>query len=538
MKNIRVGVRLAAGFAVVVGLFIATLSLVGVLLNSVIQDVKQIKEETLPFVLVVDQMDTDRSEVQQFLTDVSATHDPAGYKDADEAAQRFLAGVAKFKQLYTKEDHTVSLEKMNVIEADFNRFYAKGKVMAEAYVTQGMDAGNVIMESFDKESQAVAGKLAEFREEEVNEANNMATDTFNSAKTALSWMIWSGLAAALLAGVLSVLITRSVILPMDRMRSGIMTVGMNGDFTLRILVQGRDEVGQTANAFNDLMTNLQNTFRQIHNSIDQIHGASSSLSSVSRQVSTSSQNQSEAASSIAATVEQVTVSINHISDNANEALTVSRESGELSTRGSDIIHNAAAEMQKIADTVRQTSLSIEELGQQSAQISTIAKVIKEIADQTNLLALNAAIEAARAGEQGRGFAVVADEVRKLAERTANATKEISEMIGGIQSTAQVAVASMSGAVSQVDEGVALAQQAGEAINQIKAKSTQVLVTASDISAALEEQSKASNDIAVQIERIAQMTEENSGATQNTSNAADQLSELAESMRKALERFKI
>ncbi|MBI3221732.1 MAG: methyl-accepting chemotaxis protein [Nitrosomonadales bacterium] len=538
IQNIRIGARLAGGFSVVVGLFLVTLLQVGLSLNGVTQDVKQIKEETLPYVLIVDQMDTDRAQVQQFLTDVSATHDPAGYKDAEDAAKSFLSGVAKFKQMYQREGNTEKLKEMEIIEADFNRFYAKGKTMAEAYINQGIDAGNAIMETFDKDSEAVSEKLGPFRKHQTDEANAMAANTLSSAESSQTAMIWTGLVVAALAGFLSFFITRSVTLPMNMMHSTIVTVGKNGDFTQRIAVQGHDEVGQTATAFNDLMAALQNTLRQIHDGIDEINNASRTLSSVSHQVADSSAQQSEAASSIAATVEQVTVSINHVSDSASDALKISRESGELSAQGGEIIHNAAGEMQKIAETVRQTSLSIEELGKQSAQISSIAQVIKEIADQTNLLALNAAIEAARAGEQGRGFAVVADEVRKLAERTGNATKEISEMIGGIQSTAQVAVTSMSGAVGQVGEGVALAEQAGDAINQIKAKSAQVLATASDISAALEEQSKASNDIAVNIEKVAQMTEQNSAATNNTSNAADHLSELAESMRVTVDRFKI
>lgn len=152
-SNISIGVRLGSGFAVVVGMFIVTLLLVGYSLSGVTRDVKQIKEETLPYVLVVDQMDTDRSEVQQFLTDVSATHDPAGYKDAEEAAKRFLDGVAKFKRMYQNENQADDLKKMEIIEADFQRFYAKGKTMAEAYVNQGLEAGNAIMETFDKDSE-------------------------------------------------------------------------------------------------------------------------------------------------------------------------------------------------------------------------------------------------------------------------------------------------------------------------------------------------------------------------------------------------
>ena len=334
------------------------------------------------------------------------------------------------------------------------------------------------------------------------------------------------------------LITRAITRPLNQMQTAIGEVEKSGDLTRRIAVNSNDEVGQTAKAFNDLMGNLQTAFSQIHNSVDKIFDASRALSASSQQVAAGSAHQSEAASAIAATVEQVTVSINHVAESAQEALQISQKSGDLSDQGSEIIHNAATEMQRIADTVRQTSGSIENLGNQSSQISSIVQVIKEIAEQTNLLALNAAIEAARAGEQGRGFAVVADEVRKLAERTAISTKEISQMIDTIQNTASVAVANMSNTVKQVSGGAALAQQAGDAINQIKEESNRVIRTVSGISSSLVEQSKASNDISAHVEKVAQMTEENHAATEATANAADNLAQLAGTMRIAVERFKI
>ena len=537
MKNIRIGARLAAGFAIVVLLFLVNLLVVGVSLSNLAHDVKQIKEETLPYILVVDEMDTARAEVQQWLTDVSATHNRDGYKDAEESAKRFLDGAGKYKEMFQRENDTDNLKEIEAIEADFNRFNTTGKAMAEAYITRGIDAGNAMMEDFDKDSAALSGELGKFRKQQIAEANQITAGAVSNAESTTNVMSIGGAVAALLAIVFSILITRSVTLPMGMMQSMIVEVGKSGDFTRRIAVDSRDEVGQTVRAFNDLMGSLQTTFREVHDSIDKVLDASRSLSSSSQQVATSSAHQSESASAMAAAVEQVTVSINHVSEGAREALVISRESGDLSGQGGEIIHNAATEMKQIADTVRQTSSAIENLGQQSTQISSIAKVIKEIADQTNLLALNAAIEAARAGEQGRGFAVVADEVRKLAERTANATSEITEMIGAIQSTARVAVTSMSEAGSQVAGGVVLAQQAGDAINQIKEKSAQVLKTVGEISSALAEQSSASNDIASHIERVAQMTEENSAATKGTSDASDNLLQLADAMRIAVNRFK-
>ncbi len=326
--------------------------------------------------------------------------------------------------------------------------------------------------------------------------------------------------------------------PAGRMRTAIVEISNTGDFTRRVSVHSDDEIGQTAHSFNELMGNLQTAFRKVHDDIERVAESSHSLSTASKQVANGSVNQSTATSAMAQTVEKVTASITQVSDGAREALRISKSSGELSERGGEIILHAAEEMKKIADTVRQTSISIENLGDQSTKISSIVKVIKEIADQTNLLALNAAIEAARAGEQGRGFAVVADEVRKLAERTTQSTQEVTQMIDTIQQASLAAVAGMNATVGQVDGGVALAQQAGDAINQIKLESSQVLKTVSDISAALEEQSKASNEIAAHIDKVAHLTGENSGAAAQTAGSAGELAQLADDMRNTVSRFKI
>jgi methyl-accepting chemotaxis protein len=240
---------------------------------------------------------------------------------------------------------------------------------------------------------------------------------------------------------------------------------------------------------------------------------------------------------MAATVEQLTVSINHVADNANEAHGLSSDSGRQSAEGGAVIQETLASMQRIADTVQGAAAQIAELGQHSDQISSIVNVIKEIADQTNLLALNAAIEAARAGEQGRGFAVVADEVRLLAQRTANSTQEITEMIKKIQLGTRSAVSNMEIGVQQVSSGVEQASQAGDAIVSIREASGRVVGVVDQISLALREQTVASQDVARNVERIAQMSMENSEAVADTSRTAQGLQQLALSLEKQVASFR-
>ena len=368
-------------------------------------------------------------------------------------------------------------------------------------------------------------------------ADEFANATANYQRTR-SLSIISLIGAVTLGLLLAWKTIRSITKPLHKMRATITAVEETGDFTHRIALVGTDEACQTAKSFDDLMASLQATLRQVLHSTDDVSRSAQALSTAAGQVAASSSQQSEAASAMAATVEEVTASIHHISDSANEALDISQKSDELSSQGSAVIHQAAAEMAHIAETVRHTSEAIEELGLRSNKISAIVQVIREVADQTNLLALNAAIEAARAGEQGRGFAVVADEVRMLAERTSKATGDITQMIAAMQNSAQEAVTAMGEAVAKVGDGAALAQQAGDTINQIKHGADQVVDVVNNISAALKQQNTASQDISSHVEKVAQMSEKNSAAAGASADAAQQLEELACTLRTSVARFKI
>ena len=308
-----------------------------------------------------------------------------------------------------------------------------------------------------------------------------------------------------------------------------------GDLSVEIPVANTDSTSLLA-AMKVMQSNLQKLIGEIQTNADMVASAAKKMTIAAEDVAWSSNQQSASSMEIAAAMEQSTVSINLMSDSANRAQTISGDSELLMNETSGVVSEAVNRIAKIATVVEQASQTVRTVGQESENVSKIVLVIKEVADQTNLLALNAAIEAARAGEQGRGFAVVADEVRKLAERTTQSTQEITTMISSMQSSARDAVTCIEDAVANVNEGVILTKRVGESVSRLGASSHEVKGVIIDVSSALREQNAASNEIARNVEQIAQTGERNSGAVGAVAKAATELQQLANSLTDSARHF--
>jgi len=348
----------------------------------------------------------------------------------------------------------------------------------------------------------------------------------------------AALVALVTCGAGAAVVVISMLSRLDRITRDMVRIQAEGDLRQRLPRQGADEVGELVKAFNALMGNFQGVAHDITSSTAALSGAASELSATAQRVLVSCEVQSEAAASTAAAIEQITVSINEVAARTGDTSSISRESSGYSSEGQSVVEQASASMNRISRTVRSSAEKIGALGARSRDISQMVHVIREVAEQTNLLALNAAIEAARAGEHGRGFAVVADEVRKLAVRTGDATNEITPLIEAILEEAAAAVQAMQACTGEVEEGVANAHRAGDALQKISDGALLAEEKIAAIADASREQSAASHQMAVDVERVAQMAQSNSAAVREAASAALTLTQLAAGLQESAARFKV
>jgi twitching motility protein PilJ len=311
----------------------------------------------------------------------------------------------------------------------------------------------------------------------------------------------------------------------------------DGDLTVQATVT-EDITGAIADSINYAIEALRELVTTINDSAIQLDGAARQTQSAAAHMAKASGAQSRQISAASESMADMTASIEEVSGNSERCSDVARHSVDIAHKGGDAVRRTIDGMNAIRETIQETSKRIKRLGESSQEIGNIVELINDIAEQTNILALNASIQASMAGEAGRGFAVVADEVQRLAERAANATKQIEVLVRTIQTDTNEAVVSMERSTTDVVGGALLAENAGAALEEIEQVSNQIASLVQNISASARQQAATSGNISKSMQVLREISTQTAEGSTTTSTSIGKLAALSAQLRKSVSGFRL
>ena len=502
-------------------------------LTSQVKQLEEIKDKTLQSALLADQLKLSVVQVQQYLSDISATRAQDGFDDgfklAEAHSKLFYRDIGKLKEL-----HPTEAKELDAIKLSFDSYYETGQRMANQYIQGGTEKGNELMPLFDKNSLDINRKVDDYQKKylsSINQSLQDIHDLMNKNKVVIG--ILGGI-IFVLAIIISIFLSRSIIAPLRKLMDATETIA-EGDLRQPIAIQSKDEIGTLAGSFEvmrgklvDLIHQIKLTSEHLTASSEELTAGAESTSQTTEQIANSiqevalgteqqlvaSQTSSQTASEISSGINQVASSVQFVAELGSNAK-------NHASIGNEIVHKTLEHMDLISKKVNNVSDVIGKLGEKSKEIEQIISLITQISDQTNLLALNAAIEAARAGEHGKGFSVVAEEVRKLAEQSSHAAGQVQQLIEQVQKETDNAIKSAGDGTSAVHDGISLGKQTGDAFEDISKIIQDLSAHSKETTIAVERVNKSGIEIVEMMNTIVNTTSASALNAQHVSAAAEE-----------------
>jgi twitching motility protein PilJ len=475
----------------------------------------------------------------------------SGVSDAAPAAQRLADSLEFLSQVMrglSGEESGLALTKVTGADAEqrLKALVARNQQYANS-VRKAIGAAEAL-----SKAQAAARTLPAVASSLATELSDAPAVRVDSGAAYKPWILaLLGLAGVLLAAlawiyVKSVNVRRSSELRVrdnERNQEAIMRLLdelsslADGDLTVQATVT-EDITGAIADSINYAVEALRELVTTINDSAIQLDGATKQTQGAAAHMAKASSAQSRQISAASESMADMAASIEEVSGNSERCSDVARHSVDIAHKGGDAVRRTIDGMNAIRETIQETSKRIKRLGESSQEIGNIVELINDIAEQTNILALNASIQASMAGEAGRGFAVVADEVQRLAERAANATKQIEVLVRTIQTDTNEAVVSMERSTTDVVGGALLAENAGAALEEIEQVSNQIASLVQNISASARQQAAASGNISKNMQVVREISTQTADSSTATSTSIAKLAALSAQLRKSVAGFRL
>ncbi|MDD0974042.1 methyl-accepting chemotaxis protein [Pseudomonas fontis] len=539
LRSLNIAPRAGLGFGLVALLVVALGAFALIQMTSMRQQSEQVDSNWLPSVIAVGQISQDMLRIRALTLRLLVNRDDAALQQNKARVEEIKLGLVKAQQAYQ------ALIVLPEEQTLFDRYLAHEKqyLALQAQVTQ-LSAQNQVEQAIalvNGEMNQLADQLTASLNELIalnTHHANTATDLSESVyKRAWVWVVGLLVAAVVLTVVLALTLTRSIVGPLAQSLH-VAEVVATGDLTPQITIEGKDEPARLLTALKQMQQSLRDTIGRISDSSNQLASASEELSAVTEDATRGLHQQTQEIEQAATAVNQMTSAVEEVASNAVATSEASQESNRIAHQGREQVRLTVTSIEALAAGVTANS---EEVGQLALQVHGITKVldvIGAIAEQTNLLALNAAIEAARAGDAGRGFAVVADEVRALAHRTQQSTREIEQMIDGIQQGTNRAVEGMQQTSLRARGTLEGAHAAGEALEGIASAIHLINERNLVIASASEQQAQVAREVDRNLTNIRDLALQSSAGANQTSAASQALSQLAIELNTLVGRFSV
>ncbi|MCW4630948.1 MULTISPECIES: methyl-accepting chemotaxis protein [Marinomonas] len=539
IRNMRIGVRSALAFGVL-GVITFLLGMFSIVQLAKINDITDVLSlHRIPALSTATELRRDILRSQILITELS---DAQNQQERDDVKRQMAAITTEYdeseKVMYSLARSTEAKEIVSSVASLHDAFAATlpqlYKLSDEQNIAEALAyRRNIVMPAAELLSAEV-DKLGEFQLLRANQINDQATLTYTNSRSA----VISGIVVTLIVlSALAFFYSRSVTQPLSYAVAVAKRVA-NGDLTEDISDHHNDEAADMLRALAAMQGQLRQTLTLISDSSQQLAATSEELSVVTNQSSQTMSQQSNQLEQAAAAVNQLTAAIEEVARSASSTSDNAEVADEKAQLGQAKINETIKIIEQLTTDIQHSANGVTTLAGNVKNIGSVLDVIRAIADQTNLLALNAAIEAARAGESGRGFAVVADEVRALAHRTQESTKEIEKMIQLVQSETDRAVTNMNNSNQRAESTLLMANDAGQAFNEITRLIGQISDQNVTVASAAEEQTSVAREVDKNLTYILDLSAQTAEGANQTSASSLDLSRLAEQLNNLVLKFKI